>query len=69
MNTKNIVLNNLSDLMNFRNFVRENDLRGYIVQNNFKANVRNYAYIALALPLDHASIEAVQVAHTVSNMA
>lgn len=51
-----IQLLTLSDLMKFHKYVCTNHLYGKIKQNAFQANIRSLCGVALAMPLDHATI-------------
>lgn len=47
---------NLKDLAQFHKYVLSNNLRGQIRQKNYVANVRSTLSLAIALPLDAASL-------------
>ena len=46
----------LKNLVQFQKYVFSNDLHGQIRQKNYVANIRCMLYLAMALPLDAASL-------------
>lgn len=47
---------NLKDLFRFQAYVYSNHLHGEIRQMNYTCNIRNGIYLAMALPLDAATL-------------
>lgn len=46
----------LKDLLRLQSYVRANHLRGEVRQKNYACNVRSSLYMAIALPLDAATL-------------
>lgn len=47
----------MSDLYRFHRYIRSNHIHGTVRQNQFSANARNTFTLALALPLEAATLE------------
>ena len=57
MKTQQLQLWKMADLIRFRRYVRKNGIHGTVRQNRFVTGAGNMLMLALALPLEAATLE------------